>query len=92
MCLGIPGRVVAWQERDPLLAKATLDFGGVRRECHMACVPEAEVGDYVLVHAGLAITILDTQAAEQTLAALAAATEHNPATCEDGLNVEEDVS
>lgn len=80
MCLGIPGRVVAWQERDPLLAKATIDFGGVQRECHMACVPEAEVGDYVLVHAGLAITILDVRAAEQTLAALAAADEHAPTT------------
>lgn len=55
MCLGLPGEVVQWVERDPLFARAEISFGGVRKVCHMACVPEAEVGDYVIVHAGIAI-------------------------------------
>lgn len=55
MCLGLPGEVVEWLERDPLFARAEIRFGGVRKVCHMACVPEAEVGDYVIVHAGIAI-------------------------------------
>lgn len=59
MCLGIPGKVLLWIDRDPLFAKATIDFGGVARECHMACVPEAMVGQYVIVHAGIAICTLD---------------------------------
>lgn len=74
MCLGIPGRVLRWLDRSPLLACAEIEFGGVTKRCHMACVPEAEPGDYVLVHAGLAITILDAVAAETTLATLDRAT------------------
>jgi hydrogenase expression/formation protein HypC len=56
MCLGLPGKVVDWIDRDPLFARAEIDFGGVRKVCHMACVPEAETGDYVVVHAGIAIS------------------------------------
>ncbi len=59
MCLGVPGRVQSWLERDPLFARANIEFEGVSRECHMACVPEAEVGDYVIVHAGVAICLVD---------------------------------
>jgi hydrogenase expression/formation protein HypC len=67
MCLGVPGRVVKWIDRDPLLARAQVEFEGVRHECHLACVPEAEVGDYVIVHAGIAISRIDAAAAEQLL-------------------------
>jgi hydrogenase expression/formation protein HypC len=73
MCLGVPGRVAAWLERDPLLAQARIDFGGVQRDCHMACVPRAEVGDFVLVHAGVAITVLDAEEARETLQRLSEA-------------------
>lgn len=66
MCLGIPGQVVNWLNHDPLLALAEIDFGGIRKSCHMACVPEAREGDFVLVHAGVALTILDPDAALQT--------------------------
>lgn len=55
MCLGIPGEVTRWIDRDPLLARAEVRFGELSRVCHLACVPEAEVGDYVIVHAGIAI-------------------------------------
>jgi hydrogenase expression/formation protein HypC len=59
MCLGVPGKIVRWVERDPLFAAAEVEFGGVRRVCHMACVPDAREGEYVLVHAGVAISRLD---------------------------------
>ena len=74
MCLGVPGRVAEWIDRDPLMAVAAIDFGGIRKRCQMACVPEAREGDYVLVHAGIALTIMDCAAAESLLATLASLT------------------
>ena len=71
MCLGIPGKVVRWLDRDPILAQAEIEFGGVRRVCQMACVLDAAAGDYVIVHAGVAISRVDPAQAERTLAALA---------------------
>ncbi len=65
MCLGVPGRLVVWLDRDPLLARGQVEFDGIRHECHLACVPEAEVGDYVVVHAGIAISRIDGVAAER---------------------------
>ncbi len=70
MCLGVPGKIARWIDRAPLTAQAELDFEGIRRVCQMACVTEAEVGDYVLVHAGLAITRIDAEAAEELLRTL----------------------
>lgn len=67
MCLGVPGRVVDWLDRDPLFARAEVEFGGVRREVHMACAMEAEIGDYVIVHAGIAIGRIDEQEAARAL-------------------------
>ena len=67
MCLAIPGRVVAWINRDPLFASAEVEFEGVRRVCHMACVPEAQPGDFVIVHAGVAISRVDEAEALRTL-------------------------
>ena len=66
MCLGVPGKVVRWIDRTPLFSKAEIEFEGVRKVCHMACVEEAEVGDYVIVHAGMAICRIDAQAALTT--------------------------
>lgn len=70
MCLGVPGRVTLWVDRDPLTALAEIDFGGIRRNCQMACVTEADVGDYVLVHAGIGLAIIDALAAEELLRTL----------------------
>lgn len=67
MCLGVPGRVVKWNDRDPVFGRAMIEFSGVQRECHMACVPDAEVGEYVIVHAGIAISRVDEQQAELAL-------------------------
>lgn len=67
MCLGIPGRIVAVRdERGTRMA--TADFGGVTKDVCLVYVPEAEVGDYTIVHAGFAITRLDEAAALETLA------------------------
>jgi len=72
MCLGVPGRVVKWLDRDPTFGRAVVEFGGIRRECHMACVPDVEVGDYVVVHAGIAISRINEQEAERALKDFAA--------------------
>lgn len=71
MCLGVPGLIVRWIDRDPLLARAEVEFNGLRRICHMACVPEASAGDYVIVHAGVAITCVDEAEARRILNELA---------------------
>jgi hydrogenase expression/formation protein HypC len=67
MCLGVPGKVVTWIDYDPVFGRALVEFGGVRRECHMACVPDAKVGEYVVVHAGIAITRINEAEAQRTL-------------------------
>ena len=71
MCLGIPGKVVEWLDHDPVVGRALVEFDGVRRACHMACVPEAGEGDYVIVHVGYAISRLDADEALRTLALFA---------------------
>ena len=71
MCLGIPGRVVNWIDTDPVFARADVEFAGVCREVQMACVPNATTGDYVIVHAGIAICVIDAIEAEKTLGDLA---------------------
>lgn len=70
MCLAIPGLVVRWIDRDPTFARAEVEFDGIRRICHMACVSEAEEGDYVIVHAGVAIHRIDVGEARRVLAEL----------------------
>jgi hydrogenase expression/formation protein HypC len=70
MCLAIPGKLIRWIDRDPLMALAEVEFAGIVRRCHLACVPEANEGDYVVVHAGVAIARLDVAEAERVLAEL----------------------
>ena len=66
MCLGIPGRVTDRRD-DAGLAVGTVDFGGVRREVCLAYVAdEVEVGDYVVVHVGFAISKVDEEEARRT--------------------------
>ncbi|WP_052668457.1 HypC/HybG/HupF family hydrogenase formation chaperone [Nitriliruptor alkaliphilus] len=67
MCLGVPGKVLEIRdERGTRMA--TVDFGGVTKDVCLAYVPEAEVGQYTLIHAGFAITMVDEASALQTLA------------------------
>ncbi|HZL01601.1 MAG TPA: HypC/HybG/HupF family hydrogenase formation chaperone [Cellulomonas sp.] len=66
MCLGIPGRVIETRDDDALLM-GKVDFGGVRKEVCLAYTPEVQVGDYVVVHVGFAISRLDEAEALKTL-------------------------
>ncbi len=59
MCLAVPGQVLGIAGEDPILRTARVDFGGVVQEINLAYAPEARVGDYVLVHVGFAIAVLD---------------------------------
>jgi hydrogenase expression/formation protein HypC len=70
MCLGVPGRIVEAQESG-LMRVGKVDFGGVIREVSLAYVPEASVGDFVIVHAGFAISQVDEKEAQETLDLLA---------------------
>ena len=65
MCLAVPGRIETIAEAGPLMRVARVDFGGVVREVDLACVPEAAVGDYVLVHVGFALSVIDPAEAER---------------------------
>ena len=64
MCLGIPGKLLAVHEQDGL-AMGKVEFGGIAKDICLAYVPEAQVGDYVLVHVGFAISRIDEQEAQE---------------------------
>lgn len=66
MCLAVPGKVIEIEGDDPLLRSARVSFSGVIKEVSLACAPEARTGDYVLVHVGLAIGVIDQEEAEET--------------------------
>lgn len=66
MCLGVPGRITQVRESG-LMRMGKVDFGGVTREVSLAYVPEAKKGDYVIVHAGFAISQVDEGEAKETL-------------------------
>ncbi len=65
MCLAIPGKVLEEFERSGM-RMAKVQFGGVTREASLDYVPDAKVGDYVLVHVGFAISTVDPEEAERT--------------------------
>jgi len=70
MCLGIPGRIIEITENG-LMRMGKVDFGGVVRDVCLAYVPEAQVGDYVIVHVGFAISQIDEAEAQGTLELMA---------------------
>ena len=72
MCLAVPGKLKS-VTGDGLERTGHADFGGVLREVSLAFVPEAAIGDYVIVHAGVAIARLDEAAAMRTFDVLEAA-------------------
>lgn len=59
MCLAVPGLILSMSDGDPLMRTGRVDFGGVVKEINLAYTPEANVGDYVLVHVGFALTVID---------------------------------
>jgi len=66
MCLGIPGKILEIRGQDEL-PMGKVEFGGIAKEVCLAYVPEAQIDDYVLVHAGFAISIIDEDEAQETL-------------------------
>lgn len=65
MCLAIPGKILEIQEAGPIRA-ARVQFGGIVRQVSLVFVPEAGVGDFVMVHVGFAISRVDAVEAERT--------------------------
>jgi hydrogenase expression/formation protein HypC len=64
MCLGIPGEILSIEDDAQGLRQARVQFGGVVREANLNLVPEAQVGQYVIVHAGFAISVIDAEEAQ----------------------------
>ena len=69
MCLGVPGKIVEIYETDGV-RMGKVDFGGIFKEACLDFVPEAQVGDYTIIHVGFDITQLDEASAHETLAIL----------------------
>jgi hydrogenase expression/formation protein HypC len=70
MCLGIPGKIITILDEDPFSRLAEVNFSGVTKVVSLAFVPEAQAGNYAIVHAGFAISVLDEREAAETLALL----------------------
>jgi len=70
VCLAVPGRVLSIAGTDPLTRIARVDFGGIVKAINLAFAPEARVGDYVLVHVGFAISVIDEREADRVFAHL----------------------
>jgi hydrogenase expression/formation protein HypC len=65
MCLAVPGRILSIEGDDEMLRMGKVKFGGILKEISLAYVAEASVGDYVLVHAGVAISRIDEEEARE---------------------------
>jgi hydrogenase expression/formation protein HypC len=70
MCLAIPGQITSLSNHsDPLARTGHINFSGIGKDVSMAYVPEAKINDYVIVHAGFALSILDEAEAQASLQA-----------------------
>lgn len=67
MCLAIPGKIISIQETDDLMRSGKVSFGGIVKDINLAYVPEAKVGEYVIVHVGFALGTMDEEEAQKTL-------------------------
>ena len=65
MCLAVPGKITNITGDDPLIRTGKVDFGGILKEVSLAYVPEAQIGDYVIVHVGFAISRVDQEEAQK---------------------------
>ena len=70
MCLAIPGRILTIIDDGPLTRRGRVDFAGIIREVNLAFVPEAAVGQYVIVHVGVALSVVDEDEAQRVFAYL----------------------
>ena len=67
MCLAVPGKILEINEVDELFRTAKVSFGGASKAVNLTFVPEAKIGDYVLVHVGFALNVIDEEEAAKTL-------------------------
>ena len=65
MCLAVPGKITELLNDDPYTRSGKVDFSGIVKEVNLSCVPEAGLGDYVIVHVGMAISTVDEEEAKQ---------------------------
>ena len=70
MCLAIPGKVVSISGDDPLTRMGRIDFSGVIKQASLAYVPEVDIGDYVIVHVGFALSKVDEAEAQKVFSYL----------------------
>ncbi len=67
MCLAIPGKILSiTNQLDETFRFGKVSFGGINKEVNLCMVPEANIGDYVLVHVGVAISVVDEKEAQET--------------------------
>lgn len=67
MCLAVPGKIISIDDRDGTLM-SVVDFGGIKKDVCLQYIPDAEIGQYVVVHVGFALQRLDEESAIRTLA------------------------
>ena len=65
MCLAIPGKLTSISGDEPLTRTGKVSFGGITKEINLACVPQAKIGDYVIVHVGFALGTIDESEARR---------------------------
>jgi hydrogenase expression/formation protein HypC len=65
MCLAVPGKLISIDDNLALMRSGRVNFGGIVKEVNLAYTPEAKVGDYVLVHVGFSLSIVDEAEANQ---------------------------
>lgn len=65
MCLAVPGKIISIEEADATFRDGRVDFAGIVKNVNLSYVPEAVVGDYVVVHVGFALSIVDEKEAAQ---------------------------
>jgi len=70
MCLAVPGKILSIKKDDPLMRVGQVSFGGIIKEVNLVYVPEAVIDDYVIVHVGFAISVLDPKEAERVFSYL----------------------
>ena len=65
MCLAVPGKIMSIEGTDAMLRSGKVNFAGIIKNINLAYVPEAKIGDYVLVHVGFAISTIDEAEAQE---------------------------
>lgn len=67
MCLAIPGKLISIEETNTIISKGKVDFNGVTKDVILSYVPEAQINDYVLVHAGFAMSVINEVKAKEMI-------------------------